>query len=108
MDAARTGILLIRARATGAFEQEIGFRQNSSFYYLTGVYNVAGALLALDADTRETWLFVPEGGRPATQEAAELKIDHVVSWTEFEDFITRRLRADPALILRVLSIRSPA
>jgi Xaa-Pro aminopeptidase len=94
MDAARTGILLIRARATEAQEQETGFRQNSTFYYLTGVYNALGALLALDADKRETWLFVPEAGslpgpaglmqpphayiQPGAQTAAELKIDHVV------------------------------
>ncbi len=116
MDAARTGILLIRARATEAQEQETGFRQNSTFYYLTGLYNAVGALLALDADKRDTWLFVPEAGslpgpaglmqpphayvQPGAQTAAELKIDHVVPWTEFENYIDRRLREDPAPILR--------
>jgi Xaa-Pro aminopeptidase len=116
IEAAQNGILLIRARPTEAQERESGFRQDSTFYYLTGVYNAVGALLALDADTRETWLFVPEAGRlpgfaalmqppyayvePGRLTAEKLNIDHVVTWTEFESYVDRRLRENPALILR--------
>jgi len=116
IQAARDGILLVRAQPTAAQEGETRFHQNSTFYYLTGVYNAVGALLALDTERRETWLFVPEAGRlpgfaammeapyayitPGLQTAKELQVDHVVPWTEFENFIDRRLREDPTIALR--------
>jgi len=116
MQAARDGIVLIRAQPALAQESETQFHQDSTFYYLTGVYNAVGALLALDVARHETWLFVPEPGQlpglgavlqppygyiaPGAQTAAELGIDHVLPWTEFEGFIDGRLREEPAIVLR--------
>jgi Xaa-Pro aminopeptidase len=98
-------------------ENADGLRQAASFYYFTGLTNVIGAVLALDAPRHESWLFVPDSGTlaggfmnlfhapygyvesgPAT--AMALGIDHVVPWTEIDAFLARRLAEDSTLVLR--------
>src|SRR5262245_52223939 len=63
MQEAADAILLVRSRPTTMWPNEDGFRQEPAFYYLTGLGNAVGALLAMDSRRHETWLFVPESGR---------------------------------------------
>jgi Xaa-Pro aminopeptidase len=115
MQASADGILLVRARSNVMTEYEAGFRQDPAFYYLTGLENAVGALLALDARRHESWLFVPDSGKllgfgaamhapygyvaPGAETAAKLGIEHVVVWDEFAPFLDRRLAEDTALVL---------
>ncbi len=110
------GILLVRATPTVMNASEDGLRQDPTFLYLTGLPNAVAAVLAIDVDRRETWLFVPDAGRlpgfgavmrapyayvaPGAATATALGIDHVVSWRELEAFLDRRIAQDSALVLR--------
>ncbi len=103
------GILLLHANSAVSLDAH-GFQQNPAFYYLTGLPDAVGAILAIDAVKHETWLFVPgEQGplwppkralvAPGPATAAQLKIDHVVSWNDFAPFIDRRLAESAAPVL---------
>ena len=116
MQAAADGIILIRSRASVMAWNEVAFRQDPTFYYLTGLANAVGALLVLDSGRHESWLFVPEPGQlpgfgsllhapygyvesgPASAE--RLGLDHVASWNDFASFVDRRLAEDPTLVIR--------
>src|SRR4030095_8718605 len=116
MQTASDALVLIRSRSKLMEENEDGFRQNASFYYLTGLENAVGALLVLDSRRQESWLFVPSSGqlprigslmRPpyayvesGPSSCSRLGLDHVVVWDEFAPFIDRRLAEDPSLIIR--------
>lgn len=116
MQEAADAILFVRSRPSTMGTNEDGFRQNPAFYYLTGLGNAVGALLALDSRRHETWLFVPEPGRlpgfgsamhapygyveAGSESAARLGVEHVASWSEFAPFLDRRLAEDPTLIVR--------
>jgi len=109
-------LVLIRSRSRIMAENEVGFRQNATFYYLTGLENAVGALLLLDSRRHESWLFVPPAAQlprigplmrapyayveAGPSSAARLGLDHVVAWDEFAPFIDRRLAEDPSLIIR--------
>ena len=60
MQAAADGIILIRSRSSVMAWNEVAFRQDPTFYYLTGLANAVGALLVMDSGRHESWLFVPE------------------------------------------------
>lgn len=110
------GILLVRSTPAIMQPSQDGLRQDPTFLYLTGLPNAVAAVLALDVDRRETWLFVPDSGRlpgfgalmrapyayvvPGRETATRLGIDHVVSWRELEGFLDRRIAQDTALVLR--------
>lgn len=116
MQAAADAIVLIRSKSSVAGEDEPAFRQDPAFYYLTGLANAVGALLALDSRHHQSWLFVPLPGRfpglgrtlhapygyvesgPAS--AAQLGLDFVVPWDEFASFMDRRLTEDTTLVIR--------
>src|SRR4051812_10066578 len=94
------GILLLHARSSIDLAAD-GFRQDPIFYYYTGVENAAGALLAIDGRSRESWLFLPSQDpfvdpvlRPEVsagpESAKQLEIDHVVDWGELESFLAAR------------------
>ena len=117
MHASPDAILLFRARATEMPENANGFRQSANFYYFTGLENVLGAVLALDARRNESWLFVPGPGTltqgfaslfrapygyvaSGSGTAATLGLDHVVPWTEMEGFLATRLAEDSTVVLR--------
>jgi Xaa-Pro aminopeptidase len=116
MHAAPDSILLVRARPSVMTEYEEAFRQVPAFYYLTGLGNAVGALLALDGRKHEAWLFVPDSGRlpgfgaamhapyayvvPGAETATRLGLEHVVLWTEFAAFLDRRLAEDATLTIR--------
>jgi Xaa-Pro aminopeptidase len=117
MAAAADGVVLLHANSGPKSWSDAGFQQDSNFYYLTGLQNLHGAILALDAKTRQTWLFVmppgaPEQRRfsdmtgwdsayltPGRQSEQLLGVDHVVAWDEFTGFIDAHRKADPELAL---------
>ena len=114
LEKARDSIILLRSFSGLKHWDESGFHQDSSFYYFTGLANVHGAILVLDGNQRESWLFVarrrgsfgsdlhgfdsivPDPGPPSE---AELKIDHVVLWDQLGPFIESRRKSNPKLVL---------
>ncbi len=56
MNAASDGIVLLHSFSGPKSWSESGFRQDSNFYYLTGLENLHDAILAVDGTTKETWL----------------------------------------------------
>ena len=108
------GIILLRSYSGLKHWDESGFHQDSSFYYFTGLANVHGAILALDGQQKEAWLFVaPRQGSqgsdlrgfdavsldPGPPTEAELKFDRVVPWDQFISFIESRRKNNPKLIV---------
>ncbi len=93
------GVLLVRSRIDVNSSAD-GYRENATFYYLTGLENTPGAILAIDGKTRESWLFVhvwqrgvPLEAEPGDASAQRLDLQHVVDWTELESFLTRLVQA---------------
>ncbi len=95
----RDGILLIHGTSELSMTAD-GFRQAPFFYYLTGLADTPGALLALDGRSGESWLFLPakvpltEGSQadvsPDSETSARTGIDHVVDWSELQHFLAAR------------------
>ena len=116
MQAASDALVLVRSRSTVMAENEDGFRQNALFYYLTGLENAVGALLVVDSQRHESWLFVPLPGQLSgfgrfmhppyayvdhgPTSAERLGLDHIVVWDEFAPFVDRRLKEDSGLVIR--------
>jgi Xaa-Pro aminopeptidase len=93
------GILLVRSSLNLSPVND-SYRENASFYYLTGIENTPGAILAIDGKKGETWLFVrvsaagvPLGTAPGDASAQKLGLDHVVNWSELEGFVSQRVQA---------------
>src|SRR5215470_15252173 len=95
------GIILLRSYSGLKHWDESGFHQDSSFYYFTGLANAHAAILVLDGQKKESWLFVaPRQGPfgadlrgfdsisldPGAQSEAELRIDHVLLWDQLVPF----------------------
>ena len=53
------GILIVHAVSRFDLAAD-GYRQDPYFYYLTGLENTIGALLAIDGKSGEAWLFLPD------------------------------------------------
>ncbi|HSE24418.1 MAG TPA: aminopeptidase P N-terminal domain-containing protein [Pyrinomonadaceae bacterium] len=116
MQAASDALVLVRSRSTVMAENEDGFRQNALFYYLTGLENAVGALLVIDSQRHESWLFVPSSGQlagfgrfmhspyayvdPGPTSGERLDLDHIVEWAEFAPFVDRRLQENSRLVIR--------
>lgn len=75
-----------------------GFRQNPYFLDFTGLGNTVGALLAIDGESNESWLFLPSQApyekfglqpevRPGMDAAQRLGFAHVVDWSELKEFL---------------------
>jgi Xaa-Pro aminopeptidase len=107
------GIILLRSYSGLKHWEESGFHQDSSFYYFTGLANIHGAILALDGQQKESWLFItPRQGSvgadlhgfdsiffdPGAQTEGSLKIDHVVLWDQFVPFIESRRKSNAKMI----------
>jgi Xaa-Pro aminopeptidase len=116
MQAAPDALVLVRSRSSIMSENEDGFRQYATFYYLTGLENAVQAVLVMDSRRHESWLFVPPPGKlpgfgrfmhkpyayvePGKAAAERLGLDHLVIWDEFEPFVDRRLAEEPNLVIR--------
>jgi len=117
MSAASDGIVLLHSFSGPKSWSDSGFRQDSNFYYLTGLENLHDAILAVDGTTKESWLFVMaptarEQRRfsgsvlngwdsaylaPDHQTEQLLGIEHIVAWEGFSDFIEQRRKTDPKI-----------
>src|SRR5215471_13568344 len=108
------GIILLRSYSGLKHWEESGFHQDSSFYYFTGLANAHGAILALDGQQKEAWLFVPPRQSalgadlhgfdsifvdPGAQTEGALKIEHVVLWDQLMPFIESRRKSNAKLVL---------
>jgi Xaa-Pro aminopeptidase len=92
------GILLVHARSAPDDETD-GFRQDPLFYYFTGLENTAGAILAIDGRSRESWLFIPTHplfwkllppeGSPESAAVRASGIEQVGDWAGLREFLTR-------------------
>jgi Xaa-Pro aminopeptidase len=94
------GILMVHALSRLDLTAD-GYRQNPYFYYLTGLENTIGAIFAIEGKSGESWLFLPskppfmKSGlkppvTPGTDAARTLAMDHVVDWSELENFLAAR------------------
>jgi len=94
------GILFVHALSRLDIAAD-GYRQDPYFYYLTGLENSIGGILAIEGKSQESWLFLPSkppftksGLKPPVMPGADaargLEIDHVVDWSELEGFLAAR------------------
>ncbi len=105
METFKDGILVVQANsAFSLFEP--GFQQRPDFYYFTGLGNTMSAILAIDGQRRESWLFLPEklsgaSGLATSQQIPPTPqstgIQHVVNWNELPAFLDGRMREKPVL-----------
>ena len=97
------GILLVHASSRLDLTAD-GYRQDPYFYYLTGLENSVGSILAIEGKSGESWLFLPsqppftKSGlkpqvAPGPEAAKQWGIDHVVDWSELEGFLSARSRS---------------
>src|ERR1700735_1072065 len=105
------GILLIHAEVPGNLTED-GFRQDPLFYYFTGLENTFNAVLAIDGQSGESWLFLepttpvpfshmglqPEV-LPGPDAARQLGIAHVVDWSELEAFLAKHAASQTPLYI---------
>jgi Xaa-Pro aminopeptidase len=119
MDAASDGIVLLHSFSGPKSWSDSGFRQDTNFYYLTGLENLHDAILAVDGTTKETWLFVMAPGAreqrrfshsvltgwdsayltPGRETEQLLGVDHVVAWEGFSNFIESCGKTNPKIVL---------
>jgi Xaa-Pro aminopeptidase len=101
------GVLVFHANS-GLDLTADGFRQDPYFYYFTGLENTVAAVLAIDGKAGETWLFLPShppylksGLKPEVQPGAEsakrIGIEHVVDWSEMQQFFAAKAGQPPPL-----------
>src|SRR5260370_14116249 len=101
------GILIVHALSRLDIAAD-GYRQDPYFYYLTGLENTVGALLAIDGKSAESWLFLPDhppfqkGGLqpevlPGADAAKRLSIHHVMDWSELDRFLSREAESAPRI-----------
>src|SRR5277367_1614949 len=101
------GILLLHANSELDGTAD-GFRQDPFFYYFTGLENTVGAVLAIDGKSGESWLFLPSESpflksglqpeaKPGPEAVKRLGIEHVVDWTELQEFLASRAGQAPPL-----------
>lgn len=101
------GVLIVHALSRLDIAAD-GYRQDPYFYYLTGLENTVGALLAIEGKSGESWLFLPD--RPPFQKSGlqievlpgpdaekRLGIDHVVNWSELDGFLSREAVSVPRI-----------
>jgi Xaa-Pro aminopeptidase len=95
------GILLVHANAPAGLTDD-GFRQDPIFYYFTGLEDTINAVLAIDGESGESWLFLPPS-LPVpfsyfsklnfSEEADAAKrsgIEHVADWSELDSFLAKQ------------------
>jgi hypothetical protein len=104
------GILLVHALSRLDIAAD-GYRQDPYFYYLTGLENTVGALLAIDGKSGESWLFLPDHppfqkrglqpeALPGADAAKRLGIHHVIDWSELDGFLIAGSRVGASHVLR--------
>jgi Xaa-Pro aminopeptidase len=92
-------LLVVPARASFAADDQLGFVQAPDFQYLTGLEELLGAVLVLDAADRSSLLFVPPPNPmltrptvlPGAESATRLKLAEVRTIDQLEPWLRRRL-----------------
>jgi Xaa-Pro aminopeptidase len=101
------GILFLHAKSELDISTD-GFRQDPFFYYFTGLENTAGAVLAIEGNSGQCWLFLPSrppflksGLQPEVHPGPEalkrLGIQHIEDWSALDGFLTQRAGSAPRL-----------
>ncbi len=97
------GILLLHARFVPDYISD-GFHQDPSFYYLTGLANTVGAILAIDGRSRQSWLFLPTHpplgsieGSTTSDAVKHAGIEHVSDWSGLQGFLEKSPAASTTL-----------
>ena len=94
------GVVLLHASSLMESTAD-GFRQDPYFFDFTGLGDTVGALLAIDGESNESWLFLPSQppyskfgfqpeAKPGADTAQRLGIAHVVDWSELKEFLASR------------------
>src|SRR4051812_42808073 len=117
MTAAKDGIVLLHSSSGLKRWEDSGFRQDADFYYFTGMRNLHRSIVAIDGNTRQSWLFTAVASErtkarssdlsgmdavyvePGKGAEEKLRFDHVVPWDKFVSFIDTRLQENPSLVL---------
>jgi len=93
------GVLLLHSKTTMDSPSD-GYREEAAFYYLTGLEDSPGTMLAIVGKSGESWLFVPaaesKGGaetKPGEEAARKAGLDHLVDWKELQGFLTEQAKA---------------
>ena len=93
------GVLLLHSKTTMDSPSD-GYREEAAFYYLTGLEDSPGTMLAIVGKSGESWLFVPaaesKGGvetKPGEEAARKVGLDHLVDWKELQGFLTEQAKA---------------
>src|SRR5579863_1162577 len=93
------GVLLLHSNTTMGFLSD-GYREEAAFYYLTGLEDSPGAILAIVGRSGESWLFMPAAESrgsaetmPGEEAARKVGLDHVVDWKELQSFLTEQTKA---------------
>jgi Xaa-Pro aminopeptidase len=115
MEKTADGLVLLRSSSAMSWEAP-SFRQDPSFYFLTGLSNAHDAILVLDGAAKESWLFVGAPTQstlfvphlvaaeaifvaPGAGSEGALGIEHVVAWDGFASFVSSRRPRDGKLAL---------
>lgn len=88
------GVLLLHSKTTTDFLSD-GYREEPAFYYLAGLEDSPGTILAIVGKSGESWLFVqPAESRGSAETTTgedsvrKVGIDHLVDWKELQGFLT--------------------
>ena len=88
------GVLLLHSK-TITYDADDGYREEAAFYYLTGLENSPSVILAIEGKSGDGWLFLntkPTGDvRPGPESERKLDMQHVVDWSQLDDFLTRQI-----------------
>jgi Xaa-Pro aminopeptidase len=90
------GVLLLHSK-TITYDVDDGYREEAAFYYLTGLENSPSAILAIEGKSGDNWLFLntKQSGdvRPGAEAERKLDMQHVVDWSELDDFLSWQIKA---------------
>jgi len=104
------GILLLHSKTT-TNDPDDGYREEPAFYYLTGLENSPGAILAIDGKNGDSWLFLdPKRSgevQPGAEAAGRLGLEHVVDWKELNGFLARRIATGTVIYFEPESAMMP-
>ena len=88
------GVVLLHSKTT-TNDPDDGYREEPAFFYLTGLENSPVAILAVDGESGDSWLFLDTKRSQEVRSGAEaerqLDIQHVADWRELDSFLARRI-----------------
>ena len=88
------GVLLLHSK-TITYDADDGYREEAALYYLAGLENSPSVILAIEGKSGDGWLFLntkPTGDvRPGPESERKLDMQHVVDWSQLDDFLTRQI-----------------